>query len=115
MTLNTIGPNYAGGVADTHFDPLGKKAAELLADLLPLAHVNLRYKTDPSQENPRTLKGILHTSVMRVPGEDHLWREITIKRTFRTIFSCCLIIFLPHIDHYQGPVKHSGFTSKAFR
>ncbi|MDY0221964.1 MAG: hypothetical protein RBR67_12575 [Desulfobacterium sp.] len=77
--MASIGPDYAGCVADTHFDPLGKKAAELLANLLPLAHVNLRYKTDCSQDSSRTLKGILHTSLMRVPGENQLWREITIK------------------------------------
>lgn len=79
MAPNTIRPDYAGYVADTHFDPLGRKAAELLNDLLPLAHVDLRYKTDLFQDSPITLKGILHTSVMRVPGEDHLWREITVK------------------------------------
>ncbi|MFA5159234.1 MAG: hypothetical protein WC484_01875 [Candidatus Omnitrophota bacterium] len=79
MALNIIRPIYAGCVADTHFDPLGKKAAELLDDLLPLAHVDLRYKTDCFQDSRTTSKGILHTSVMRVPGEGHLWREITIK------------------------------------
>lgn len=79
MALNIIAPDYAAYAADSHFDPLGKKAAELLADLLPLAHVDLRYKTDSSQNNCTTAEGILHTSVMRVPGEAHLWREITAK------------------------------------
>ncbi|MBU1058723.1 MAG: hypothetical protein KJ804_10455, partial [Proteobacteria bacterium] len=79
MALNIVEPDYAAYVTDTHFDPLGKKAAELLADLLPLAHVDLRYKTDSAQDNCPTAEGILHTSVMRVPGEARLWREITTK------------------------------------
>lgn len=79
MTLKIIKPDYANCAADIHFDPLGKKAAGLLADLLPLAQVNLRYKTDCSQENRSTSKWVLHKSVMRVPGEAYWWREITVK------------------------------------